>query len=147
MSAPVQVVDLSPNAIAAIADASNNSNGVSNRLALAATILAAGAFIVSFLQVLLEYLGSSEARNKVTYQAIGDSAYLVKFGWKWRFWKLSVKYPLLKFNHETLLMLAHREMSKGIDMGGSPMKPLGVKYDWLWSTMEEQDKVDFNSVA
>lgn len=130
----------------------SNSDVTANQLAMAATVLAAGAFVMAFLQALMEYIGSNEARSKCTYEAIGMTAKQVKFGWNFTFWRLRVYYPLLDFSFAAVLDQAVRQTNKdAINAPLSPMSALtrrkGQSKTFGWRAMTETENTTFNDVA
>lgn len=119
-----------------------------NRLALGAIVIASVAFIVAFLQFVLEYFASSEARSKCTYEAIGPSAKHIKFRPNWRFFKLRVKYPLLDLSYSKVFSAACTSELLAIDSLKSPLRRVCEdKPGWGWQVMRETDKLSFNMVS
>ena len=104
-------------------------------------------FVISFAQALLEYFSSSEARNKCTYQAIGGSAKLVKFGWQWRFWKMRVQYPLLDLSSRSVLDLAFKSVSRTINFEESPVVEIVRKHDWTFYPIRERDDSNYFTMS
>lgn len=130
-------------------EASGGSGGKDeeNQLALGAIVIASVAFIVAFLQFLLEYFASSEARSKCTYEAIGPSAKHVKFRPNWRFFKLRVKYPLLDLSFDKVFRAACNSELLAIDSLESPLRRVEGKPRWGWQAMQETDRLSFNMVS
>jgi hypothetical protein len=122
-------------------------NSAANRIALAAAILAAAAFVVAFAQTILQYFGSSESRNKCTHSAIDVSSKQVKFGWSWKFWKLRVYYPALDFDYKKILLLLNEDLKHQIDAPGSPMSEVADARGWYWKSIMEKDRIDHHTVA
>ncbi|KAJ4202015.1 hypothetical protein NW759_015483 [Fusarium solani] len=119
-----------------------------NRLALGAIVIASVAFIVAFLQFVLEYFASSEARSKYTYEAIGPSAKHVKFRPNWRFFKLRVKYPLLDLSFSKVFTAVCTSELLAIDSLKSPLRRVCEdKPHWGWQVMGETDNHSFNMVS
>jgi len=122
-----------------------------NRLALAATVLAALAFLVAASQAILEHLSSSDDRGKCTYEAIGTAAKEVGIGWNWKFWKLRVYYPLIDLSFAHVLATASRNfVTTAIESGTGPFssKEFQERHpDWAWTPLSETDDVSFNTVA
>ncbi|KAF3902213.1 hypothetical protein ABW21_db0208625 [Orbilia brochopaga] len=90
----------------------SKSNSSDALVALAALVFAGVAFLIAFLQVLLQYLTSSQ-RDKCLSGAIGVWSRLVKTGWDFSRWRIRVQYPQLKFNPEKLLK--HRSPWNAMD--------------------------------
>ncbi|KAK4150014.1 hypothetical protein C8A00DRAFT_37391 [Chaetomidium leptoderma] len=113
-------------------------------IAMAALILAAGAFVVSLAQALMQYLASSDARGKCTYEAIDMSAKSTKLGWNWTFWKLRVYYPVLNISFSTVMQAAVEQSNYHIDAPESPLSKLakskeGDRQSWGFTVLEETE--------
>lgn len=113
-------------------------------VALAALVLAAGAFVVALAQALMQYFSSSEARGKCTYEAIDMSAKSTKMGWNWTFWKLRVYYPVLNISFTTVMRAAVEQADYHIDASSSPINKLasfkeGDRKGWGFTVLEETE--------
>jgi hypothetical protein len=116
-------------------------------VALAALVLAAGAFVVALAQALMQYFSSSEARGKCTYEAIGMSAKSTKMGWNWTFWKLRVYYPVLNISFTTVMRAAVEQADYHIDASSSPISKLAHlkeedrkgRRQWGFTVLEETE--------
>lgn len=82
-----------------ISPTSNNQDIV----ALAALVLAAGAFIIAFLQFLIEYVTSSSVREKCSRGAIGGWQIYTNTTWDIWNWRLHVVYPQVDLQCSSLL--------------------------------------------
>lgn len=87
----------------------------SDRTSLAAAILAAGAFITSFLQFVLEYISSSESRSKCNRAAINFAAQDVSHKWSFSSWKMKLYYPELDMSCFRILQALQEGFEHGID--------------------------------
>ncbi|EWC48034.1 hypothetical protein DRE_02613 [Drechslerella stenobrocha 248] len=76
-------------------------------VALIALVFAAVAFLVSFLQALLQYLTSSQ-RDKCLRGAIGGWSAFTKTGWDFKTWRIRVQHPQLRFEPEALIRYRDR---------------------------------------
>lgn len=115
----------------------SGSSGDEYPVALAALVLAAAALVVALAQALMQYLSSSDARRKCTYEAIGISAKSTKMGWDWSFWKLRVYYPLLNISKQAVLDAAFHREEYHIDAHSSPLRQLSDRDGWGWLVLEE----------
>ncbi|KAF2679815.1 hypothetical protein K458DRAFT_263315, partial [Lentithecium fluviatile CBS 122367] len=113
---------------------------------LVAAILAAAAFIVAFLQTLLEYMGSSASRNICSSSAIGYAARQVKWGWSLGSWKLKVYYPLLDMSQRTLMLNFISAELNGISMDDK-MDSIRKAHDWAWRPIESTEAITANTIA
>ena len=121
---------------------------VANRTAVAAAVLAAGAFVVAFAQFILDYFSSSEARNKCTFPAIDASAKQVKFGFNRKFVKLRVYYPVLDFSFASILQLQGITATKAaINSPESPIEAIRAKHDGRWRAVTEQERITWKHIA
>jgi hypothetical protein len=119
------------------------------RLALAATVLAAAAFLVAASQAILEHFGSSGDSAKCTHEAIGAVARKVKRSWNFKFWKLRVYYPLLDLSSkEVLKTAAFNSVTTAIDAPSGPFRAIKRKRKgWEWHVMKERDDISFFALA
>jgi hypothetical protein len=116
-------------------------------IALSASVLAAAAFVVAFLQVLLQYLTSSEVRQKCTQPAIGLSAKQVRRSWSFRSWKMKVYYPLLRLDTGRIMLHMMRNEMAGISYS-STLKPLTKTHqNWAWRAVQAHDRLTIWTVA
>jgi hypothetical protein len=92
---------------------SDQNINTSDRIALAAAILAAAAFIIASLQALLEYSSSGVERDKCTTSAIDVSRKAVYRKWSFRAWKWRYYYPELdlSFHKVSRYLVVQREGS------------------------------------
>jgi hypothetical protein len=81
---------------------SDSLANTANRLSLGAAILAAGAFLVAFLQAVLEYSSSGAERDKCTECAIHIAKKMSYRRWPWE-WKWRYYYPELDFRANAVL--------------------------------------------
>ncbi|KAH0556283.1 hypothetical protein GP486_005792 [Trichoglossum hirsutum] len=123
------------------------SDSTSNRLALAAAILAAGAFVVAFMQALLEYISSNSAMRKCSPCAIGYSSYLVKRRWNFRFWKLRVYYPLLALEKMNILNVLFIQSLQSIELDDGISEIAALNSQWAWRNINEDDVPKWLQVA
>ncbi|KAF2396080.1 hypothetical protein EJ06DRAFT_242395 [Trichodelitschia bisporula] len=114
--------------------------------AFAAVLLAAAAFIVAFLQVILEYMSSSTTRNLCSPQAIGVSAHQTKYSWNFGSWKLRVFYPLIKMDTGTLLLLFMSSEQRSISRVPE-LRRIAKAHDWRWRAIESSESIDRNTIA
>jgi hypothetical protein len=134
---------MSQNTTGTLGPGQSNGQG-DDGVALAALVLAAGAFIVAVAQALMQYLSSSEARGKCTYEAIDMSAQSTRLGWNWRFWKMRVNYPVLNISFGTVMRSAMDQAKYHIDAPKSPIARLagftqGIRKDWAFVVLEETE--------
>ena len=133
------------------AHGADKTESVADTLAIAAVVLAAGAFAVAFLQAILQYASSSQSRNKVSPAAIDVSSRHVKTGWSWRYWRLRVYYPLLYFSYQEILNLSVAASDTSIDGRDSLIKGFQrANKDarhWAWRTVRRTDKVTWRNIA
>jgi len=115
-------------------------------LGLVAVILAALAFIVAFLQVILEYTTSSPWRNMCSQSAIGPSAKQRKLGWTFRRWKLKVYYPLLRLEFDDLLWHFLRSDVRTIRKSPA-MRDVADRRDWKWRDVRSSEKITWRTLA
>lgn len=115
-------------------------------LSLIAVILAALAFIVAFLQVILEYTTSSPWRNMCSQGAIGPSAKERKLGWAFRRWKLKVYYPLLSLKFEDLL-LRFLVSDVGTIEKSPVLRNICDRRGWGWRPVRSSEKITWRTVA
>lgn len=111
-------------------------------VALAALILAAGAFVVAVAQALLQYFSSSEARGKCTYEAIDRSAKSTKLRWNWTFWKLRVYYPVLDLSFKAVMTATLQQTDHEINSNWSPLRGLALATKdrrWVFKVLDEKD--------
>lgn len=87
----------------------------SDRTSLAAAILAAGAFVTSFLQFVLEYISSSDSRSKCNRAAINFAAEDVSHKWSFKSWKMKLYYPELDMSCFRILQALQAGFEHGID--------------------------------
>ncbi len=121
-----------------------SNQGNDGPVALAALVLAAGAFVVALAQALMQYFSSSDARGKCTYEAIDMSAKSTKLGWNWRFWKMRVYYPVLNINFTNVMRAAVEQGNYRIDAPESPIRHLarfkeGERKGWRFGVLEETE--------
>lgn len=134
-------------------DPNNQKNLDDYPVALAALVLAAGAFVVALAQALMQYFSSSAARGKCTYEAIDMSAKSTKLGWNWTVWKLRVYYPVLNISFTTVMRAAAQQASFHIDAPLSPINKLtklkeGDRKFWGFTVLEEtQTDTSFLTVS
>lgn len=67
-----------------------------------ALILAAGAFVISFLQFVYQYI-TSGTREKCLTGRIGDWAVFTKTSWDFSQWRLRVRYPQIDLSVANVL--------------------------------------------
>jgi len=115
-------------------------------MGLVAVILAALAFIVAFLQVVLEYTTSSPWRNMCSQAAIGPSAKQRKLGWTFRRWKLKVYYPLLRLQFDDLLQAFLRSDLETIEKDMA-LREIAHRHDWGWRPIKSSEKITWGVVA
>jgi hypothetical protein len=115
-------------------------------IALVAVILAAGAFIVAFLQVLLEYMSSSASRDLCSFSAIGPTSNQKKYGWNFSAWKLRVYYPLIKMDCNTLLQEFVKSGTKNIEVNET-VKSIQRNHNWVWRVINSDEIVHRNDIA
>lgn len=115
-------------------------------VALAAVILAAGAFIVAFLQVILEYMSSSASRNICSSGAIGSSARGTRYGWSLGSWKLKVYYPILKMDVRSLLAEFMRADRNSI-VHDRNIRRIAEKRDCTWRSIQSKEKIKRSDLA
>ncbi|KAK3390605.1 hypothetical protein B0H63DRAFT_519814 [Podospora didyma] len=72
-------------------------------LALTAVVLAAGAFLISIFQAILQYLTSNVSCAECYRPTIGEWHRLVKWWWSFCEWRLRIEYPVLDLNLENTL--------------------------------------------
>jgi hypothetical protein len=117
-------------------------------IALAAAILAAAAFITSFLQALLQYLSSSESRSKCSRPAIGPWHKLVKWRWSLQDWKLKIYYPTLYLTSGKVLneiIASRRESIHAVPFIDRIRQHRGDEFSWR--NTERTDRVRWWHVA
>lgn len=113
-------------------------------IALVAVVLAAFAFVISFFQLLLEYMSSSASRNLCSYSAIGATAKQVRYGWNFRAWKLRIFYPAIRMEPKSLLLLSLFSRDASVR---SAMRGIGQKDGWIWRTRGADETVHKNDIA
>ncbi|KAF2965656.1 hypothetical protein GQX73_g7909 [Xylaria multiplex] len=91
-----QIAALANTTSTSASDDSDSPTSTANRLSLAATIIAVAAFLVAFLQAILEYSSAGEsARRKCDLAAIGPFSKHVHKKWSFRHWRRKFYYPVL----------------------------------------------------
>lgn len=115
-------------------------------VALAAAILAAGAFIVAFFQVILEYMSSSTSRNICSSSAIGCSEKRTKYGWSFTSWKLKVYYPLLKMEVNPLLLKFMKAELDNIEFDDN-MENISKRHGWAFRPISSNERVGRSAIA
>ncbi|KAF3903221.1 hypothetical protein ABW20_dc0103482 [Dactylellina cionopaga] len=101
MAAPTTATTL-PASYTIVVSQDDNSNSSDSIVALAALIFAATAFIIAFLQALLQYLTSAQ-RDKCLRGSIGGWSALTKTRWDFKRWRISVEYARLDFRSDSIL--------------------------------------------
>ncbi|KAJ2897710.1 hypothetical protein MKZ38_004487 [Zalerion maritima] len=120
------------------------------RVVVAAAILAAAAFVITVLQALLQYLSSSESRNKCNVAAIGPWEKPVRRRWSFASWKLKIYYPTLVITARDIVhqMLANRE--NRIDLNREVLA-LRQRFDRVpkckWRAVTSIDKIKWFRIA
>ncbi|KAI9773499.1 MAG: hypothetical protein M1839_002081 [Geoglossum umbratile] len=123
------------------------SDSTSNRLAMAAAVLAASAFVVAFSQAFLEHINSNSAMRKCTPCAIGYSSRLVKRGWDFHFWKLRAYYPLLNLERGRILNLLFIQSLTSIEVDDDVGKIEELNKRWGWKNIDEGDSPERLQIA
>src|SRR5271170_7365769 len=83
---------------AASSTASPSSSTSSDQSTIVALVLAAAAFLISFLQMLVQYLTSSPTRDKCSQGAIGGWHTYAKTRWDFFNYRLRVLYPVVNLD-------------------------------------------------
>lgn len=91
-----------------------DNNEFSNRIALAALILGGGAFIVAFLQTILQYV-TSGVREKCLTGAIGDWSKYTQTRWDVLRWRIRVRYAKYDLNILKALESRDNTTRKGLE--------------------------------
>src|SRR5271156_6643787 len=79
----------------------------SDKVAFAALILSAGAFVMVCLQVIYEY-SASNLRDKCSTGAIGGWHRYMKTGWDVRSWSLRIMYPQVNLGIKEVLKVKRK---------------------------------------
>jgi hypothetical protein len=115
-----------------------------NHISFAAAILAAGAFVAALLQVVLEYISSSEARFKCNSAAINSTSKQVRHRWSFLAWKMKLYYPELDFDYEEVINAAWKSEGRAVSMSLS----LDVEKEegYAWRPLHRSDVPRFAHV-
>ncbi|KAI9803567.1 MAG: hypothetical protein M1825_001910 [Sarcosagium campestre] len=112
-------------------------------VAFGAVILAAAAFLVTFLQTMLQYVSSSNSRHKCSTAAIGRAHKLVNWHWSFTSWRLKVKYPLLDFNHVSVMREFYRQSHQTLKSEPEMRTIINKRKGWGWRSRQTGDRVGF----
>ncbi|EED22219.1 hypothetical protein TSTA_094650 [Talaromyces stipitatus ATCC 10500] len=124
---------------------SNSMQTASDRTFLAAAILAAGAFVISLLQLVLQYISSSETQNKCNRAAINFSEKDVTHKWSFRSWKLKVYYPELDMSCFRILEAMQDAWEYGIDY--SNIKDFAYEQGMWWHILHADDEPGWRNIS
>jgi hypothetical protein len=119
--------------------ASKNTVDMNTRIALAACILAAAAFMVATIQANLEYLSSGPSRHKCTYSAIGYSSLQVR--WRLSWWRLKVFYPLIRFDSARVSLFAFIQSINTIEQEDFISQLRDMHQNWGFRTVKEEESL------
>ena len=100
---------------------------IANRVSLAAAVLAAGAFLVAFLQALLEYSSSGAERHKCNECAIHIAKKMAYRRWSFRSWKWRYYYPELDIQVDKIFKQLTASIINESTIEGSFLGPLGQR--------------------
>lgn len=115
-------------------------------MGLLAVILSALAFLVAFLQVVLEYTTSSPWRNMCSQAAIGPSAKQRKLGFTFRRWKVKVYYPLLRLDFRDLKQAFLLTDAAYIGKH-HPFRAISRRHAWSWRPIQSNEKITWRAIA
>lgn len=87
---------------------------LANNIALTAAALAACAFGVALLQVIMQYASSSAGRSKCSRAAIHSTHKRVKYRWDVLSWKMKIYYPELSFKYTDVVTAGYANQIEGI---------------------------------
>jgi len=104
----------------------NSLANTANRLSLAAAILAAAAFIVSFLQALLQYSSAGNERDKCNKCAIHIAHKMASRHWDFREWKWRYLYPELDLKAASIIKQLRKD------------GPLSIQSSFLYEVSKTQ---------
>ncbi|PVI02126.1 hypothetical protein DM02DRAFT_670801 [Periconia macrospinosa] len=80
----------------------NSLAEAANRLSLAAVLLAGSAFVIAFLQAILQYVSASEERIKCNFSAIDISEKHKRWSFSFLHWKTKFYYPELNLSLQNI---------------------------------------------